>query len=143
VSDTYTNPIPIIGGNGKVEPTPLRQAHHPVPHLDAKKSFTATAQADRLKEYIKDIPVLRARIVQAVTHLEALVASMQAELGLARVARKSFEEASEAITERFGHWEKDHGAPVTPAACAAPVSPADPAAGSAGAAPGPEPVGRA
>jgi hypothetical protein len=99
-------------GNGKPiwqEPPPLRQAHH-VPHLDAKKSFTATAQADRLKEYIKDIPVLRARIVQAVTHLEALVAAQQAELGLARTARQSFEEAAEEITARFKDWEnKSHG----------------------------------
>lgn len=126
-----------LDGDGKPipEPVPLRQAHH-VPHLDAKKSFTATAQADRLKEYIRDIPILRARIVQAVTHLEALVAAQQAELGLARAARESFEEAAEAITARFTTWENDHDGPQ-------PVDTAAPAAGSAGAASSPEPVGRA
>lgn len=133
-----------LDGNGKPlpEPVPLRQAHH-VPHLDAKKSFTATAQADRLKEYIKDIPVLRARIIKAVEHLEALVAQeqalavqQQAQLALARESLKMFDEAAELITTRFVNWEKTHDGPQ-------PVVTADPAAGSAGAASGPEPVGRA
>ena len=111
-----------LDGNGKPlpEPVPLRQAHH-VPHLDAKKSFTATAQADRLKEYIKDIPVLRARVVQAVTHLEALVAGLQAELDLARAARKSFEEAATEITARFTEQEKDHGPQPAPAGAGNPA----------------------
>lgn len=87
------------------EPTPLRKVHH----LDAKRGFTATAQMDRWKDYIKDIPVLRARIVQAVTHLEALVEQQRAQLERAHAAQKAFDEAAADITARFNEWEKAHG----------------------------------
>jgi hypothetical protein len=97
---------PGVGGNAPVEkePTPLRKVHH----LDPKKAFGATAQMDRWKEYIKDIPVLRARIIKAVEHLEALVSQLPQQLEAAHAAQKAFDEATVEITSRFQQWEKTH-----------------------------------
>jgi hypothetical protein len=100
------------------EPVAATPQRREVPRLDAKKSFTATKEADRWKQYIKEIPVLRARLVKAVGQLEEVANATADQAKTARenlakgnAAIEAFEEATKEISERFASWEKEQTGP--------------------------------
>jgi hypothetical protein len=120
-----------------------------IPHLNSRTSFKGTDQADRWREYVREIPVLRARVVAAVNHMELLIGALKAQQALAeenlkvsQEALRKFEAAADQITQKFDKWEHNHAgsdadSTTSPAACIpAPAGTSDPSPSSV-VAPGP------
>lgn len=119
-------------------PSAAPAAHAPPPPrkvvaLRPQKSFPAAASAsaaDRLKEYLKDVPMLHGRLTKAVTEQEANAAASRKTLA-------DFETTVAQMKGLVAKWEQEEQSHVGPRvaehAPAAPAPVADPGAGTAAA----------
>jgi hypothetical protein len=129
------------------EPTaaPAAPAPSPAPHaapapaprkvmaLRPQKSFPGATATDRMKDYLKDVPVLHAR-------LSKVVVDQEANLAAAKKALVEFDAVTAKIKAVVAKWEEEQSHGRTghdvPAAPAHAREAADPAAGASAAGPG-------
>jgi septal ring factor EnvC (AmiA/AmiB activator) len=96
--------------------------------LDPKKSFENVDTMDRMKAYLRDVPVLHARMVKVIEEQEALLSNQQAHLNAARASLTRFEALTKQIEDTVAKWEKEQAdagrdAGPAPAAAAPAVAP--------------------
>ena len=70
------------------------------PRFDPKKSFKGTSAMDRAKKYLKDVPVLHARLEKVIEEQEANMKSSRASLD-------NFDAVTNEIRAMVDIWEKD------------------------------------
>ena len=70
------------------------------PRFDAKKSFEKTSAMDRAKRYLKDVPVLHAR-------LENVIEAQEANLTASKESLAKFDSVTAEIQKTVDSWEKD------------------------------------
>jgi hypothetical protein len=103
---------------------PRKQVHL----FDPKKAYEGSTAVDRMKQYLKDVPVLHQR-------LTASVAGLEATLTAAKKAAADLEKVTADIRVTVARWEgeQNHGRPGNGPVAATPapgLAPADPAAGA-------------
>jgi hypothetical protein len=109
-------------------PASAPAAPRKVAAFDPKKAYEGTTAVDRMKQYLKDVPVLHQRLTTTAAGMEASLASV-------RKVVADLEKVTADIKATIARWEEEqsHGrsgnGPI--AATPAPgLAPADPAAGS-------------
>ena len=98
-----------------------------------RRSFEATNSVDRMKQYLKDVPILHKRLSDVVLALERHLVVSGAHLDQAKKTLAEFNSTTEAIKANVARWEEEqkhvgpgHHVPVDPAPGAVPA-PAAPA----------------
>ena len=81
---------------------PRKQVHT----FDPKRAYEGSTAVDRMKQYLKDVPVLHQR-------LTSTVASLEATLAAARKAATELEKVTADIRVTVARWEEEqnHGRP--------------------------------
>ncbi len=79
------NPIPVPGQETGSAPAavpvcPVIESEPRVKHFDPKKSFTGTNTIDKLKEYAKEAPKVRAHFLNTIDKAEAALREFKAAL---------------------------------------------------------------
>lgn len=87
-----------------MENTTVTMPKPKVPRFDPKKSFQSTKSVDRLKEYLKKIPVYDAQ-------LKTILADLNQALAEATAAKERFERVTAEIEATVKQWdeERKHG----------------------------------
>lgn len=84
-------------------PLPVAPARRVVPRIDPKKSFTGAKAVDRMKGYLRDVPVLHKR-------LTAVIEEQERNLAEARKALERFDKVTADIEQTVKRWEEEqHG----------------------------------
>lgn len=117
-------PAPAAPGTPAV---PRKQVKAMSPKLSFAASSSPASPMDRAKEYLKDIPVLHARLTAIVTSWEGLLAT-------AKKTVADLEKTEADIRSAVARWEEEqkhvgHASAAAPAAGGGPV--ANPAGGAA------------
>jgi len=68
--------------------------------MSAKKSFGGANAVDKMKAYLRDVPVLHKRLVKVIEDLDRT-------LGEARVAKENFEAVTAQIEDTVKRWEEE------------------------------------
>lgn len=116
------------------EPTAAPEAPAPMPAsapatpqrkavaFRAQKSFQGTSAMERMKAYLKDVPVLHQRLTAVVAALEQQLVDGQKHLEAAKKTLADFEATTSQIKTTVARWEEeqthdghDHPAAGTPA----------------------------
>lgn len=101
-------------------PTPLRK----IPRMDPKTAYTGTSAVDRMKAYLKEVPLLRARLLKVIEEQEV-------HLKHARASVEEFEETTARIEALVTTWEEEQNAERRHASPGPTGPPAGPAGGDA------------
>jgi hypothetical protein len=120
-----------VSENGQEPAAPVAVAalHKKVtPAFSSKRSFQATNAVDRMKQYLRDVPVLHKRLNQ-------VVADSEQNLAAAKKAVVEFEAVTAQIKSIVDRWEEEQnhagpGEPPAPVAAPAASPPVEP--GTAG-----------
>lgn len=84
-------------------PLPVAPVRRTVPRIDAKKSFTGAKAVDRMKGYLRDVPVLHKRLTTVIEEQERHLAQAKEALG-------RFETVTKDIEQTVKSWEEEqHG----------------------------------
>jgi len=116
-------PSPVSAVEAPPAPVSAPRRLPPPPKFDAKKSFQNADAAEKLKGYLRDVPVLHARLTKVIQDWEA-------QLALAKANLESFDRVTRDVEATVASWEKEKGEPnvgnsasTAPAAAEPPAQP--------------------
>lgn len=113
-SQTAPVPVPVPPVDGRTSalpsPTPAGPPRIQPRMIDPKTAFST---ADKMKQYLREVPVLHARLVKAVDGLERTLTEARGTLA-------ELTAATERVKTLVEEWEKEHGRKDDGQATAAP-----------------------
>lgn len=104
-----TTPLPENGNPAAIRTLPPSRAGA-VPRLDPKTSFKGADAMDRLKAYLREVPVLHARLLCVVQGLERLLAEAQTRLAEFDATAALIRTAADKFGKEDGLERTDAGA---------------------------------
>ena len=94
-----------MADNGDPAPVPQRT----VPRMSAARSFKTTSAVDKMKAYLKEVPVLHAQ-------LRSVIGKLDIQLESVRQTEVEFKDLSKRIEETVARWEEEQKDAGTPGA---------------------------
>jgi len=104
---TATNTAP-AAAPASAPAAPRKQVHS----FNAKKAFEGTSAVDRMKQYLKDVPVLHARLTTTIASLEATLAAAKKSAAELEKVTADIKVTVAKLEEEQSHARPGHHGPA-------------------------------